>query len=446
MLFQNELYEKVSPWEDWLESQEVIALNDSNLVQLLTAVYVSGIAAIDLETTGLDPLQDDIALVQIAVPRLQDENPEDLKATVFVGRPTSKVTKNLVEIVENPDILKIFFNAKFDLSFIRASAGRKMLPQNIFDAMLASQLVMAGDFVPEAHLYEYLTQNNIKRIKFKQGGTKYFDEHGHEIVFEKDTQKQARPLYPTHSLQQVAHRYLEVWLDKTMQVSDWTQDLNRAQLKYAAKDALVLLPLHGILNRLIKLNRLQKTARIEFDCIPAVIEIEMSGMPFDAEKAQTLLEEALERQTFLYQELQQHVANPNSATQIQEVMARLAEVPPGCVLRIDGEEFDLKSNDENLSRLAARLPGNHPLKAIITKLQEYRSLKKKTDFLQKWLELLHPKTKRLHPDLKQLNPQGVGRFSAREPNLQQVGRDQEIRALFRAEPRKVLVLADYSGN
>ena len=442
MLFQNELYEKVSPWEDWLESQEVIALNDSNLVQLLTAVYMSGVAGIDLETTGLDPLQDEIALVQVAVLRSEGENPENLKATVFVGKPTFRIMENLIEIVENTDVLKILFNAKFDLSFIRASAGRKILPKNVFDVMIASQLVTAGDFIPEAQLEQYLAQNNIKRIKFKQGGTKYFDQHGHEIVFEKDTAKQTRPLYPTHSLQQVAHRYLEVWLDKSMQVSDWTQGLNTDQIKYAAKDALVLLPLYQILDKLIKLNKLKKTAKIEFDCIPAVIEIELAGMPFDVEKAQAILQDVIEGQNLLYQELQKAVPNPNSSVQIQQYLNKFAG-PSG--IEINGEIFPVNSGDENLSRIASRLPEGHELKNFIRHLQEYRSLKKKSDFLQKWLNLLHPKTKRLHTDLKQINPQGVGRFSARDPNLQQVGRDPEIRKLFRAGPGKSLVIADYGA-
>lgn len=443
MLFQSDgIYEKVSPWEDWLDSQEVIELNDSNLIRLLTAVYTSSMTAIDLETTGLDPLQNEIALIQIAVLRSEGENPEDLKSTVFIGRPTNKILSELVQIIENPDILKILFNAKFDLSFIRASVGRRILPRNIFDVMLASQLVTAGDFIPEAQLEQYLARNSIKRIKFKQGGAKYFDEHGHEIVFEKDTAKQTRPLYPTHSLQQVAHRYLEVWLDKSMQVSDWTRDLSTDQLRYAAKDALVLLPLYGILGKLIKLNKLEKTARIEFDCIPAVIEIELAGMPFDVEKAQSILQDVIEKQNLLYQELQKAIPNPNSSVQVQEYLTKFSG-PSG--IEIDGEIFPVNSGDENLSRIASRLPEGHELKDFIHRLQEYRSLKKKSDFLQKWLNLLHPKTKRLHTDLKQINPQGVGRFSAANPNLQQVGRDPEIRELFRAEPGKSLVIADYSA-
>lgn len=445
MLFKEEIIQTVSPWQGWLESQPIIKINKNNLKHMLSRIFLSGTVALDIETTGLDPFQHEIRLVQMAVPASAGVTAPVDTCEVFVADAGEiNILDQILQIIESPYIVKIFHNAKFDLSFLQAAAGRKLKIENIFDTMLASQLVTAGDFIPESQFDNYLQKNNLTKIK--QGRIKYFDPHGHELKYIKETQKQARPVYPLHSLQQVAHRYLEVWLDKEMQVSDWKGKLTDTQIKYAAQDAAVLLPLHNVLSGLIQKNNLERVAKIEFECIPAVIEIEMTGMPFDRFRAEEIYEEIACKEKELYDDLQQYVENPNSSLQVQEVIKDLAgDYFIDGQITISGEDFPMSSGDNVLSRISARLPDGHDLKKFILLLQEYRSTKKKGDFLHKWMEKLHPATGRLHPDLRQLNPQGVGRFSAREPNLQQVGRDPEIRALFKAPPGKKLIISDYSG-
>lgn len=437
MLFN--VIETASPWQGWLDNLKIRQAALKDLPDLLSKINTSGLMALDIETDGLDPYLNEIHLIQIApgpVPKPGDST------EVFFLKPEKAILFFLASIIEDRTVTKIIHNACFDLKFIQAKAGRRLNPRNLFDTMLASQLVTAGDFIPEHQLESWLTRMGITKVK--HGATHYYDQHGHEIKLEKDTAKQTRPVYLSHSLQQVAHRYLEVWLPKDEQTSNWSGELTQDQLVYAAKDAAVLLPLYEILNELLERNSLQKTALLEFACIPAVIEIETAGMPFDSQKAGEILAEIESSIKGLISAIE--VPNINSSVQVQQKLIELGqEYLQGDSFVIEGETFEVSSSDEVLSRMKARLPENHPLAIFITNIQEYRHLKKKADMLKKWLETVHPVTGRLHTSLKQINNQGVGRFSAREPNLQQISRESEIRALFKAEPGRKLVIADYSG-
>ncbi|NHM27979.1 hypothetical protein G7K71_13530 [Desulfofundulus sp. TPOSR] len=479
-----------SPWRAWLDAVDVVTVPDlAGWRAVLNEARAVGICGLDTETTGLDPLQAQIRLVQLAVPlypagekRLvvpDGRGPEPgsgakvrvLDLTALPGQECREALEALAELVADPGVVKVGHNLKFDLAFLRATLGRRLPVERIFDTMLASQLVTAGDFVPESQFAEYCEAHGIRVEKHGNEKTRYFDRHGHEIQFERDTQKAVRPVYPTHSLQQVAHRHLEIWLEKEYQVSDWTAgELSERQIRYAAEDAAVLLPLREILVILLLKNRLVSTAQLEFSCVPAVVEIELCGMFFDAPRARELLAAAID-EAARYRETLVVLAgnagfrarpkknagkkyspelNPDSGADCADCLKLLAEregvlAGSGKAFEISGEEMDLDTRDETLSRLASRLPEGSALREFATALRTYRAAKKRADFLKKWLELQHPATDRLHPDLRQINPQGVGRFSASNPNLQQSPRGSDIRSLFRAPEGRKLVVADYEA-
>jgi len=482
-----------STWQDWLDRVEVVRVGGLEAWRAaLEEAMTVGVCGLDTETTGLDPLQHRVRLVQLAVPvyppppakfnRLVGEDwrsPEPGGwAKVYVldlfslPEPERRgALEALAELVADRGTTKVGSNMKFDLAFLRAALGRRLAAERLFDVMIASQLATAGDFVPggqwerwvKEHGYRFVVNDRGQELK-----TRLVDAHGHILEFEHDNAKEIKPFYPTHSLQQVAHRHLEVWLPKELQASDWRGELTEEQIRYAALDAAVLLPLYEILRELVNRNGLKYVAEeTEFACVPAVVEIELSGMPFDASRARELLREA-EAETARHREALAALAeeagfrprpkkakkktagfNADSAVDTLEFIRLLAEKEgllstDGKVVA-SGEEFDLESRDETLSRLAARLPEGSMLKRFAEALRSYRAAKKRADFLRRWLERLHPATDRLHPDLRQINPQGVGRFSASGANVQQVPRGSDIRQLFRAPEGRKLVVADYSA-
>jgi len=475
-------------WRDWLESAEVVVV--SNLEDWRLAVEEArevGVCALDFETTGLDPLQNQIRLVQLAVPvyppggrRLVAEDGRTpvpassarvYIADLFVLPETERaaVLADLADLVADPETVKVGHNLKFDLAFLRAALGHRIACERLFDTMLASQLCAAGDFIPGGQWEGWVREQGYSFAKNDRGQelkTKLLDEHGHVLEFEHDNQKEIKPFYPAHSLQQVAHRHLEVWLPKDLQASDWGGELlSEEQIRYAVKDAAVLLPLYEILKTLLVKNKLAGAAKVEFDCLPAVVEIELSGMPFDAPRARGLLREAEAEAEALREELRRLAQaagfkpkpkkskkvlgfNPDSGIDCTDLLWLLAEregLLAGEKIAVGGEEFDVETRDKTLSRLTGRLPEGSAVRRFAEGLRAYRAAKKRVDFLKKWLEFLHPADDRLHPELRQINPQGVGRFSAKNPNLQQAPRGSEVRELFRAPEGRKLIVADYSA-
>lgn len=493
-----------SPWQDWLENVEIIRVPDlAGWRAALEEARAAGICGVDMETTMLpesstakkkrkaDPLLNRIRLIQIAVPvypprakRLVAEDgraPEpgggarayvlDFFALSEEGR--REALEALAELAADKAVAKVGHNLKFDLAFLRAALGRRLVVERVFDTMLASQLCVAGDFVPGGQWEKWCEERGLAPAKNDRGqGLKAtrVDIHGHVVEFEYDNQKEIKPFYPTHSLQQVAHRHLEVWLPKEYQASDWRGELSMEQIRYAALDAAIPLPVYEVLRQLLIRNRLTKVARLEFACVPAVVEVELAGMYLDAPRAREFLQASQEEAARLREELAALARdaafrpgprkskgkkivniefNPDSSNDALECLRLLAEregvLAGEKTLAVSGEEFDLETKDDTLSRLAARLPEGSALRRFAEALRSYRAAKKRADFLKQWLESLHPTDDRLHPDLRQINPQGVGRFSASNPNLQQAPRGSDIRALFKAPDGRKLVVADYSA-
>ena len=68
-------------------------------------------------------------------------------------------------------------------------------------------------------------------------------------------------------------------------MSDWSRELSDEQLEYAARDAAVLPRLRAALAPLLVRNGLVDTAKLEFDCLNAVVDMELNGMRLDVELA-----------------------------------------------------------------------------------------------------------------------------------------------------------------
>jgi ribonuclease D len=154
---------------------------------LPTKLDLGNIVAIDTETMGLNPNRDRLCLVQ-----LSNGNGicyllkiEDLK----------KKPQNLINLLKNNKVLKLFHFARFDVAVLNHSF--KINIQNIYCTKIASKIART-----------------------------YTDRHGY-----KDLCKEL----------------LNISISKTEQSSDWGGKLSTEQKKYAATDVLHL---HKIKNKL----------------------------------------------------------------------------------------------------------------------------------------------------------------------------------------------------
>src|SRR5678816_3619847 len=194
-------------------------------MESLTAYPVIGL---DTETTDLDPYTSRLRLIQLATPSIV--HIVDLDA--FANSSNSPLSQNgaldpLRRILSAPRPIKIAHNAKFDAKFLKHNLGVEL--GGLFDTLLASQLVGAGD------------------------------------------------IEERHGLETVASRYLNEAVDKSERLSNWNFELSEAQLEYAARDAAVLLPLREKLIERLKSDSLVKCEQLEFECVMPVVNIELAG-------------------------------------------------------------------------------------------------------------------------------------------------------------------------
>ncbi len=294
----------------------------------------------------------------------------------------------LQQLLSSP-VLKITHNGKFDWQFL-AQAGLQPAPP-FFDTQLAYRVLTAG-------------------------------------------------LKTSLSLQTLAQKLLNIELDKTQQVSDWSQPLTSKQLQYAALDAAILLKLYPILVKKLERSQLLKIAQLEFHCMPAVAQMELNGMLLDLSRWKRLgakLES--DRDVALHQLSQLRIAGNAQMSLLPEMTDTINPNSPQQVLAAL-QAFGIPVNSTNQKELVP-LAKQYP---VIRALLDYRHLSKITaTFADSLPKHIHPVTARIHPTYYQLGARS-GRFSCRNPPLQTIPRDAAARTCFIAAPDYRIVRADYS--
>ena len=89
-----------------------------------------------------------------------------------------------------------------------------------------------------------------------------------------------------HGLDSVVKRYLGKELSKEQQRSDWSGDLSKEQLEYAANDVAALMELDPILEHRISRDRLGPAFKLECLALPAMAQMWRTGLPWNAENLQ----------------------------------------------------------------------------------------------------------------------------------------------------------------
>ena len=357
-------------------------------VELLSTHQVIGL---DTETTELDPYYGRLRLIQLATP--SGVHVIDVDAFRNGDPKQNTALRPLRDLLAAPRPIKILHNAKFDAKFIKHTLGTDL--GGIFDTLLASQLLGAGD------------------------------------------------IEERHGLEAVASRYLSEAVDKTERLSNWNLELSESQLEYAARDAAVLLPLREKLIERLKADSLIDCARLEFDCVMTVADMELTGFYMHKDRWLEQLAIVEKRRTQLAEELQTVLAEESS-------QGTLFGGPQRDDINLDSHQ----QLTQALERLGIPVPDStrnwklQPLALeypIIATLLEYRTVQKAlTSYGQNMIELINPTTHRLHADFRQIGAP-TGRFACTNPNIQQVPHAVEYRRCFSGHPEgRKLVIADYS--
>ncbi len=180
--------------------------------------YAVDAIAIDTETLGLNPLRDRLCVVQIS--------PGDGTADVIQIAPGQRKAPNLVSLLRDRKVTKIFHFGRFDLAVLFHAFG--VMPQPVFCTKIASRLTRT-----------------------------YTDRHG---------------------LKDICAELLGVNLSKIQQSSDWAAEtLTPEQLDYAASDVLYLHRLREVLTA--RLERENRTAEADacFRFLPTRSKLDLMG-------------------------------------------------------------------------------------------------------------------------------------------------------------------------
>ncbi|HEX6970983.1 MAG TPA: DNA polymerase [Limnochordia bacterium] len=192
----------------------------AELEQALAELAKAQVIGIDTETTGLDPLADDILLIQLHA-----------RGRTYVVDARSTPLEPLRRFAAEVDPLWVLQNAKFDCAMLEQHGGIHL--RRLYDVMLAERLLTAG----------------ISR----------------EI-----------------SLAALASKYLGIALDKSIRTTFDGRGFSREQLEYAARDAAVLLPIFERQWPRLQREGLIETAKLEFQTVHAVVHMELAGCKIDA--------------------------------------------------------------------------------------------------------------------------------------------------------------------
>lgn len=380
---------------------------------------------LDIETSGLDPHSDTIALIQIAT---KDEvyviNDRKLSAQ------DRRTLRYIFDLLEERRVLCIGQNIKFDLKFIYHNYG--ILLTNVFDTMLA-------------HMFAYMGMGKPRFI----------------------------------GLGALAKKYLKVDLPKEERnsfIGYLGDEFTDKQIDYSAKDTAILLPLKEKLEKLlIDRKQMKVFSLIEMPLEPVLAFMEYTGISFDTnlwrELTETAEKEAADAEIALRKMLDENfdkVAKGNNAFEVFKYMKipispktiKNTERLKSIVVKDDikatvmdeinfGSSYQVKHiinklgvrvTTTNAKELALH-EDEHPIIGLILRIREFN--KKKDTYGDDFLKHLNHITGCIHTSLNQAGARS-GRFSSDHPNLQNIIADVAYRKAFIARKGYKLGRVDYS--
>ncbi len=384
-------------------------INDSKtLEEWITAAKETGILAIDTETTGLTPAKSSLVGISMAssigkaayIPLAHIQDTDLFGASTANDQPTqmnmSECLKQLKPLLEDPSVLKIGHNMKYDWQMF-AKEGIHISPCD--DTMLISYVL---DGASHSH-----SMDNLSIMHCNHTPIKYEEVAGKgkaQVTFDKVAIKDA--------------------------------------LTYAAEDAEITLRLHKILKpHLAREKMLSVYETIERPLIPIIALMELEGIKVDPSKLREMSHDFGKKLATLEKEIHDlagHPFNVASPKQVGEVLFDELGLDSGKKTKTGTHSTSI----DVLEKLS--LEGHE----IVIKILEHRSLSKlKSTYTDALQEQINPATGRVHTSYH-MTGTSTGRLSSSDPNLQNIPirteEGRKIREAFIAKEGHALISVDYS--
>jgi DNA polymerase I len=385
-----------------IDNKYFLINNSEDLKKLIELIKKTGYFAIDTETNSLNIEEANLVGISIAVNEksayyipINHKNLEDDKRINKQIKET-EIIKLLKPICNDPSILKIGHNIKYDLRILE-KYDLKLI--SIADTMLLSYAIDNGITKHNMDDLAYLHFNHTN-IKFKElvgSGKK-------EITFD----------------------FVEI----------------SKALDYAAEDALVTLKLYNFLNNRVKNEKGSFVySEIDLPLINVLSSIEKNGIKVDTKYLNQLSDEFQKDSLVLEKKIYKLAGknfNIGSPKQLGEILFVDLSIQGGKKTK----SGTFSTDSSTLSSLSDQ---GYEIASLILDWRELTKLKSTyTDALQ---NLATKNNSRVHTSYGVANTL-TGRLSSNDPNLQNIpirtSKGRKIRKAFICDPKKILMSFDYS--
>lgn len=367
--------------------------NETDARKILDFFLTKEILSLDTETTSTNPIDAELVGLSFSVEEKKafyvavPDNREEAKKIVNIFKP----------LYENPEILKIGQNLKYDLEVLHNYGVSLAGP--MFDTMIAHYLIQ-----PELrHNMDYMAETLLH----------YRTIHIEELIGERGrNQRNMRDLKPA-----------EVY-------------------EYAAEDADITLRLYNVLlPKLKECGAEQLFYEIEMPLMPVLAEMELNGIRIDteslAETSSILTSRMRQLETQIYEAAGEefNIASPKQVGEILFGKMKIVDKPKKT------KTGQYVTSEEVLQQLRHKNP-------IVDDILAHRGLKKLLGtYVDALPKLINRRTGHIHTSFNQAVT-STGRLSSSDPNLQNIpvrGEDgKEIRRCFIPEEDCLFFSADYS--
>ena len=367
--------------------------NEDDMAALRDFFMTKRILSLDTETTSTDAIDAELVGLSFAV-----EEFSAFYVPVPADRQQAQKIVNIFKpVYENPSILKIGQNIKYDMEVL--SNYGVTLGGEMFDTMVAHYLLQ-----PELrHNMDYMAEVYLK----------YKTIHIDELIGPKGKgQRSMRELRPE-----------EVY-------------------EYAAEDADVTLRLKNLLEpRLKETGAWQLFSEVEMPLVRVLASMELTGVRIDTQSLAETSQMLTARMAGMEQEIYRlageefNIASPKQVGDILFGKMKIVEKPKKT------KTGQYVTSEEVLQQLRGKSD-------IVGKILEHRGLKKLLGtYVDALPKLVNRRTGRIHTSFNQAVT-ATGRLSSSDPNLQNIpvrGEDgKEIRKAFVPEEGCLFFSADYS--
>lgn len=393
-----------------------LVTDEAEIDSYIEKIKINGVAGIDTETTGLNPLKDKVVGLCLYTPNedgiyIPVGHKSHMTGEIREGQVRNEKIKEILQEIENSNIKQIYHNYKYDARIIYNNYDLWMTPY--WDTLLCSII---------------LNEN---------------EPHGLKALYNKYVLKTKKE---------------DLSYDTLFENFDFSYMPIDIAGKYAGFDPLMTYDLYKFQERALEreeLKGLKNTfMNIEMPLVPIVAEMEETGNSIDLDHAKYLedkyskiLEEALakvheELSAYSYEINQFRKRRPDLAVKLENPINVGSPIQLAIVLY---DILNLKSSDKKKPRGT----GKEILEAyklpLTDAILEYRTVEKLMNtYILKLPRCIEPKTGRIHGSFNQ-GGTDTGRFSSSDPNLQNIpSKNKEIRKLFTAPKGYVMVGGDYS--